>query len=366
MKINRRSQRIKKYRAMHRQKKKWLTAVAWLAVVVLLCTTYMPVMPAFTLEADQTLSCTYEAHRHNDSCFDSDGNVTCGYADYVVHTHDLKYCYDKDGNLICPLAEVKAHEHSASCYTEQPVLVCREIENSGHLHDESCYTDIQGELICEITDAGHEHNAECYSWTRELTCGMEESPGHVHSGECYGTQQTLICGKEEILLHTHTEDCRDENGALICGRLQVTEHVHGEECFKTAVNEISLTQTEGAKQVTLPDGNTAYPGEKQADGSWVAYDAEYSETQPAAATVKATVTLPAGVEAPEGYRLFIRKVSEGEIYYPTEQAVKEAVSEYNDFQCFRIRWVAVDENGKSDVKKMDEVLGQRGNVTIKD
>lgn len=64
MKINRRSQRIKKYRAMHRQKKKWLTAVAWLAAVVLLCTTYMPVMPAFTLEADQTLSCTYEAHRH--------------------------------------------------------------------------------------------------------------------------------------------------------------------------------------------------------------------------------------------------------------------------------------------------------------
>lgn len=365
MKINRRSQRIKKYRAMHRQKKKWLTAVAWLAAVVLLCTTYMPVMPAFTLEADQTLSCTYEAHRHNDSCFDSDGNVTCGYADYVVHTHDLKYCYDKDGNLICPLAEVKTHEHSASCYTEQPVLVCREIENSGHLHDESCYTDIQGELICEITDAGHEHNAECYSRTRELTCGMEESPGHVHSGECYGTQQTLICGKEEILPHTHTEDCRDENGALICGRLQVTEHQHGEECFKRAVNEIALTQTEGAKQVTLPDGNTAYPGEKQADGSWVAYDAEYSETPPPTATVKATVTLPAGVEAPEGYRLFIRRVSEREIYYPTEQAVKEAVSEYNDFQCFRIRWVAVDENGKSDVKKMDEVLGQRGNVTIK-
>gem|GEM_PF-3102878 len=313
---------------------------------------------------ERQLACPLTVHQHTADCYNAEAALICGEADYAIHIHNDD-CYDAEGSLVCPLSQVEAHEHTEACYEEQQTLVCGMAEEEGHIHDESCYTRIQGETICTDESSEHIHSDECYAWDQELTCGMEENPGHQHSEACYGTQQVLICGKEEIIPHTHTEDCRDENGALICGRLQAAEHVHGEECFKTAANEIALTQIEGARKVTLPDGNTAYPGEKQTDGTWVAYDAEYSDTQPADATIKVTVTLPTSAVVPEGYKLFIRKVGESEDYYPKADAVKDEVSEYNDFQCFRIRWVKVDENGKSDVKKMPEVLNGEERATIK-
>lgn len=251
MKINRLSQKIKAYAAVHRQKKKWLMAVTCLAAVVVFCTTYMLALPALTLEADQTLACTYEVHQHNDNCFDEDGNVTCGYADYVVHSHDSEYCYDKDGNLVCPLDEVETHEHSDSCYTEQSVLVCEETESNGHVHDESCYTSVQSELICEITDEDHKHGDDCYAWENVLTCEMEEGDGaHQHSEACYETETVLTCDKDEVILHTHTEDCYkdilDDDGevigqTLICGHLQVEEHQHDADCL--AVPEKTAEET---------------------------------------------------------------------------------------------------------------------------
>ena len=215
-----------------RKYRKWYySAFVSLAAVVVFCTTYMLIMPAITLEADRALACTCEVHQHNDSCFDENGNVMCGYADYVVHTHDPEYCYDEDGNLICKLSELKPHRHDAACYEEQSVLVCEESEDGGHVHNEACYTGIQGELICEITDEGHEHSDECYRRTQELICALEEGDGaHRHSGDCYETRNVLTCDKQEVILHTHTEDCYEDilNGdgevigqTRICGLLQV-------------------------------------------------------------------------------------------------------------------------------------------------
>lgn len=104
-----------------------------------------------------------------------------------------------------------------------------------------------------------------------------------------------------------------------------------------------------------------YPGEQVAENTWVAYDAPCDD--PTDATVKATVTLPDGVTAPEGYRLFIHRVNEGEPYYPTEEAVKEAAATFNGYQCWMIRWVKVDDQGvcdATDMKTMSEVLGHGG------
>lgn len=238
-----------------RKYRKWYySAFVSLAAVVVFCTTYMLIMPAITLEADRALACTYEVHQHNDSCFDENGNVMCGYADYVVHTHDPEYCYDEDGNLICKLSELKPHRHDAACYEEQSVLVCEESEDGGHVHNEACYTGIQGELICEITDEGHEHSDECYRRTQELICALEEGDGaHRHSGDCYETRNVLTCDKQEVILHTHTEDCYEDilNGdgevigqTRICGLLQVEEHQHNKDCL---ANKKGNTVSEGEK-----------------------------------------------------------------------------------------------------------------------
>lgn len=64
--------------------------------------------------AEKTMNCSYEVHKHQSDCYDAEGNLTCGYADWVVHTHD-ENCYI-DGKLVCELVEHAEHVHSYSCY----------------------------------------------------------------------------------------------------------------------------------------------------------------------------------------------------------------------------------------------------------
>jgi len=154
-----------------------------LVVTIVFCTSYAFILPVAAMEnMKEALDCSLCVHHHTEECYDSEGALICGQADFVVHTHDEK-CYDKDGTLVCKLPEIQAHEHTDSCYEEQ----------------------------------------------RNLICEMQE---HVHEDNCYQIQKELICG-ETAVLHTHDELCYDESGALVCGMLQVTRHEHGEGCFKT-------------------------------------------------------------------------------------------------------------------------------------
>ena len=273
------------------------------------CTVYALILPAITMEKgaceipEHTHSeacytqvtsatrtepvCTIESlnlHQHDDTCYDSEGNLTCGYADFVVHQHDSA-CYDENGNLWCPLPEIETHEHTGSCYAvpeadapevhthtddcytvERDELTCTE-----HVHTDDCYTETSA-LVCE---EDHEHTESCYETTRELTCGDTEEPVHQHTDQCYEQIKTLICElptepaeeaepaepeliceEKEIILHTHEpyespEDpgCYDDDGNLICGKIQVLEHQHTDACFET-VEEPADTE---ALTCTLPE-----------------------------------------------------------------------------------------------------------------
>ena len=148
-------QSAEKYTRAHQRKKRWYRVVTRLACVVVFCTVYALILPAITMEKgaceipEHTHSeacytqvtsatrtepvCTIESlnlHQHDDTCYDSEGNLTCGYADFVVHQHDLA-CYDENGNLWCPLPEIETHEHTRSCYAvpeaEEP-----------HVHTDAC------------------------------------------------------------------------------------------------------------------------------------------------------------------------------------------------------------------------------------
>ena len=314
-----------KYTKAHQRKKRWYRVVTCLACVVVFCTVYALILPAITLEKEaceipehthseacytQVTSvtrtepvCTIESlnlHQHEDTCYDSEGNLTCGYAGFVVHHHDSA-CYDENGNLWCPLPEVSAHVHGEDCYTvpaiepphvhteecyarERGELICNESTEPVHLHTEECYSesrnltcgqeesdghshgegcyDENSELICTLEEsAGHCHDDACYTITRETSCGMTEEPAHQHSDECYQWTENLICGlsdqpvemespepvltcgRKEILLHEHTADCYNENGALTCGKIQVLEHQHTDACF-TTVEEPVDTETQ--------------------------------------------------------------------------------------------------------------------------
>ena len=307
-------QSAEKYTKAHQGKKRWYRVVTGLACVVVFCTVYALILPAITMEKgaceipEHTHSeacytqvtsatrtepvCTIESlnlHQHDDTCYDSEGNLTCGYADFVVHQHDSA-CYDENGNLWCPLPEIETHEHTGSCYAvpetdapevhthtddcytvERGELICTESTEPVHVHTDDCYTETSA-LVCE---EDHEHTERCYETTRELTCGDTEEPVHQHTDQCYEQIKTLICelptepaeeaepaepelicGEKEIILHTHEpyespEDpgCYDDDGNLICGKIQVLEHQHTDACFET-VEEPADTE---ALTCTLPE-----------------------------------------------------------------------------------------------------------------
>ena len=307
-------QSAEKYTKAHQGKKRWYRVVTGLACVVVFCTVYALIHPAITMEKgaceipEHTHSeacytqvtsatrtepvCTIESlnlHQHDGTCYDSEGNLTCGYADFVVHQHDSA-CYDKNGNLWCPLPEIETHEHTRSCYAvpetdapevhthtddcytvERGELICTESTEPAHVHTDDCYTETSA-LVCE---EDHEHTESCYKTTRELTCGDTEEPVHQHTDQCYEQIKTLICElptepaeeaepaepeliceEKEIILHTHEpyespEDpgCYDDDGNLICGKIQVLEHQHTDACFET-VEEPADTE---ALTCTLPE-----------------------------------------------------------------------------------------------------------------
>lgn len=274
-------QSAEKYMKAHKRKKSWYRVVTGLACVVVFCTVYALILPAITMEKgaceipEHTHSeacytqvtsatrtepvCTIESlnlHQHDDTCYDSEGNLTCGYADFVVHQHDSA-CYDENGNLWCPLPEIETHEHTGSCYAV-PEADAPEV----HTHTDDCYTVERDELTC----TEHVHTDDCYTETSTLICSLEESDGHQHSDDCYAwnkvltcdlstepaevaTEPMLVCGKAEILLHEHTAGCLEESGNLICGKIQVLEHQHTDACFET-VEEPADTE---ALTCTLPE-----------------------------------------------------------------------------------------------------------------
>lgn len=286
------NRKLREYIRQSKQRRRWHGLTALLATAAAVLTLCVMVLPAVTLEnTPQALACQLDLHTHTDSCYDEEGELVCGYADFVAHTHDSS-CYGEDGTLICPLEERKPHTHTESCYQETETLVCGQEETQGNTHSEACYEtqllcgleESQGHThtghvhtdacytvtqtrICESTEPDHVHTEECSEAHQELTCtqdtgcydengnlicGLEETQGHAHSEDCYETQlvcgqeetephthtdscyqvqRELVCGQEEVILHTHTEDCRDEDGNLTCGMVEIKEHVHDETCL---------------------------------------------------------------------------------------------------------------------------------------
>ena len=242
------SGKIQEYIREHKLRKRWRRYTAVLAGVVVSVTSAALILPAITMEnAPSLLECQLDLHTHTDNCYDEEGNIVCGYADFVVHTHDAS-CYAEDGTLICTLPEIRAHAHDSSCYQEALIPICGQEESAGHIHDESCYQTAQ-EPSCDLEEAaahvhqGHIHTENCWESAEELICGLKESTSHTHGEGCYDAEGNVICQEPEVG-HAHTSDCYetlktlicteatgcyDEGGNLVCNTLE-ENHVHTEAC----------------------------------------------------------------------------------------------------------------------------------------
>lgn len=271
-------QSAEKYTKAHQRKKRWYRVVTGLACVVVFCTVYALILPAITMEKgaceipEHTHSeacytqvtsatrtepvCTIESlnlHQHDDTCYDSEGNLTCGYADFVVHQHDSA-CYDENGNLWCPLPEIETHEHTRSCYAV-PETDAPEV----HTHTDDCYTETSA-LVCE---EDHEHTESCYETTRELICGKIQVLEHQHTDACFETveepadTEALTCTLPEDEKHTHTALCYG-TWELTC---DMEEHTHTEECSTAEETEATEPEEEMSGMEidpSLPVMGTAY------------------------------------------------------------------------------------------------------------
>lgn len=130
METNKTPREIKKYTAVHRQKKKWLTVITGLACVVVFSTVYALILPAITLE--NTVYCGREEHIHSGECYEK--ALACGLEESKGHVHSEE-CYDGNNVLVCKTEEAEGHTHSADCY--ESVTVCTLEE---HTHTQACYS----------------------------------------------------------------------------------------------------------------------------------------------------------------------------------------------------------------------------------
>ena len=296
---------------------RWQKVVSCMAAVVVFCTTYALILPAITMTTtcgldehthtaacyanDDTLLwlCQQEeqemaVHQHDETCYDENGLLICGIADFVLHTHDADTCYDAEGNLVCTLPEIASYskttlflvgneddadyEDSGDIWVSTPsslqfdlfipegtedtdlvlpdgytVLDSQEPEvwTEAHTHSADCY-DQDGKLICGQLDvAQHQHTLDCLQGT--LICGLEE---HQHSQDCYASAedaQTYLCGLDE---HQHGEACYDDEGNLIC---TLEEHTHTEACLAQKAQQEEETEQTLTAQVNDATISVTFP-----------------------------------------------------------------------------------------------------------
>ena len=304
---------------------RWQKVVSCMAAVVVFCTTYALILPAITMTTtcgldehthtaacyanDDTLLwlCQQEeqemaVHQHDETCYDENGLLICGIADFVLHTHDADTCYDAEGNLVCTLPEIASYskttlflvgneddadyEDSGDIWVSTPsslqfdlfipegtedtdlvlpdgytVLDSQEPEvwTEAHTHSADCY-DQDGKLICgQLEVAQHQHTLDCLQGT--LICGLEE---HQHSQDCYASAEdahTYLCGLDE---HQHGEACYDDEGNLIC---TLEEHTHTEACLAQKAQQEEETEQTLTAQVNDATISVTFPTDALPEGA---------------------------------------------------------------------------------------------------
>ena len=223
---------------LENKRRRWVMVVSCLAAAVAVLTVrILTVQSMAQTYTRRELDCAVVIHWHDKDCYDEDGNLICGKADYVAHVHNDD-CYDEEGNLVCFLPEIPPHVHTEDCFATENVLICPLEEGEDHQHTDACY---------------EEHKV--------VICGQ---PGlHRHTEDCYKEQKVLICPLEEGEDHQHTDDCYEIHKNLICGQIELLEHVHGEECFRfVEMTAEELDQQSGQEEPVTEEGDGESAGDE--------------------------------------------------------------------------------------------------------
>lgn len=131
--------------------------------------------------SDGNIICGLENHVHGDECYETELVNVCEIEEGEgQHTH-TSTCYEYVTKPTCNIDEgtetavlicdkIALHTHTDACYTDG-ALTCGQPEVILHQHDD-CYVPGEPELTCEIEE--HTHTDECYG-TYEEVPGMYNS-----------------------------------------------------------------------------------------------------------------------------------------------------------------------------------------------
>ncbi len=357
------------YLARRHHRRTWKKVVTALACVVVFCTVYALILPAITLE--KTPQCGKTEHVHSEACYtqviDESKNVlVCTLESLDIHEH-TEACFQTveepvaPGTLSCDLEE---HTHSAACdavdqikemparQEETAVSVTNKEDNS--VADAKIWTDngnidavynlIKAALF-SVDQGYHIQNVEYYRIT-----DLKGSKADV----TYNSGGLSADNGAKVFVYDLGADGTSAPQSCAVGNPTLDEETGLFTAFNFEIPAEGIDASHvyafiSAAPATLTEMGI-YPGVMQEDGTWVAYDGANEED----ANVKATITLPEGAAAPEGYRLFIRKINAGEEFYPNDEAVSAKAGSFNGWQCYTIRWITQNEDGSLQMKPLNE------------
>lgn len=327
-------------------------------------------------------------HQHDDTCFDENGRPICGRVQLLEHEHTAD-CFDQSV-LSCQLEE---HSHSEACqviglmaalpdrqsveaeleeltgneagqeeylaelraqvqaaYEAYAALSAEEQEKVTNLERlealEWLFSLAQGETAGITVTNGPDSVAAVSAWHNTASSVTENietalravEPGYTRQDAQY-YQIAGLTGDTATVTYTDGGLSAEDNAKLFVFDLGPASVTTPSSCTMLDTSDITKQGTQPdlfeSFCFAVPENSksephiyafvSATPAEQEESGL-VAYDADKN--------VKATVTLPEGATAPEGYQLYIRKIENENI----GEAVKAKVGAINDWQCYDIGW----------------------------
>ena len=167
-------------------------------------------------------------HIHEDSCYDEEGNLTCGY-EAAAHVHE-DGCYDAEGNLICGYGTVSD--------TEDTVTL-----DGTFTYEAEDYT-LEIHVQTDVPAETQEPDAPVESTTDEETAGTEEKAESGSEAEAPSTEEGNSTTTE-----AESQPVTDDNG-----------EEPGQEASASGIEELSEVH-EGDTDTTAPETEESQEGD---------------------------------------------------------------------------------------------------------
>ena len=290
-----------------RRGQRWKRLAGVLGCLVVVCTAYLLMRPAETLERE--LICGMEEHLHS------------------VEQGCYREVAAEPAQPVCGQEESTGHTHSEVCCSEERVLTCAEPEGDGHQHDENCYT-IETTLICSLPETeDHTHTEDCYADDATQHVRVLEAAALIDAlpsaEDAEAKLAELLAAKDAAAYQVYREELVQQIEQANTAYDALTDEQKA-QLNSDRLTELSayLTNREGVFTLSAPAMENGVTVSLSGEASLLPYPAEELTLTAAeaededAAALRDQALADDGLTAAESYILDIRLMREGEAVQP--------------------------------------------------